>query len=133
MWICPVCNQLVPDPVNRKCPNGHGLSDPLVLGSTIENTLGKSFIRAFLSCLAIAVLAILSRFFVPEKTVGHILGMILVFLIAIGVVALLRALKWKRQGGPVTRLVPRALGTGLGCILAGGGLLAIGFALQMIH
>jgi hypothetical protein len=133
MWICLVCNQLVPNPVNRKCPNGHGLSDLLILGSTVENTVGKSFLRAFLISLGIVALMILSRAFLPEKTVGHILGMALVFITAVGVVALLRALKWKRGRGPVTRLVPRALGTGLGCILAGGGLLAIGFVLGMIN
>jgi hypothetical protein len=95
--------------------------------------VSRSFGKAFLGCLAIVALIILSRFFVAEKTVGHVLGMALVFFIAVAVVALLRALKWKRQGGPVTRLAPRAFGTGLGCILAGGGLLAIGFALDMIR
>jgi hypothetical protein len=133
MWICADCNQLVPNPVNRKCPNGHAMADLLILGATVENTFGKSFLRAFLIALGIAALIILSRFFLPEKTVGHILGMALVFMTAVGVVALLRALKWKRQHGPVSRLVPRALGTGLGCILAGGGLLAIGFVLGMIN
>lgn len=133
VWICPVCNQLVPNPVRRKCPNGHGLADPMVLGFTAEQTAGKSFVKAFLLCLGIVALIILSRLFVPEKTLGHIIGMILVFFAAFGVVALLRAFKWKRQGGPVVRLAPRALGTGLGCILAGGGLLAIGFALQLIN
>ncbi len=133
MWICPYCNTAVPNPVNRKCPNGHGLADPIVLGFTVEQTASKSFIKAFLICLAAAVLVILSRSFLPEKTVGHVLGMALVFFIAVGVVALLRALKWKRQGGPVTRLAPRALGTGLGCLVAGGGLLALGFGLDMIR
>lgn len=104
----------------------------MVLGFTTEQSAGKSFVKAFLICIAAAVLVILSRLFVPEKTLGHVLGLVLVFFIAFGVVALLRALKWKRQGGPVLGLVPRAFGTGLGCVLAGGGLLAIGFALAMI-
>jgi hypothetical protein len=133
MWICPYCNQLVPNPVNRKCPNGHAMEELLILGWTVENTLGKSFLRAFLISLGIAVLIMLSRFFLPEKTVGHSLGMALVFITSVGVVALWRALKWKRQGGPVTRLIPRAVGTGLGYILVGGGLLATGFAIGMIN
>jgi len=133
VYICPYCNHLVPHPVNRKCPNGHALFDGRIMGSTNEQPAAKAFVRTFLACLGIVALVILSRFFLPEKTVGHILGMILVFMIAAGIVALLRALKWKRQGIPVARLVPRALGTGFGCILAGGGLLALGFALQMIH
>jgi len=132
MWICTTCNQTVPNPVKSRCPNGHAMVELLMLGSTVENTLGKSFLRSFLISLGIAAIMILSRAFLPEKTVGHILGMALVFITAVGVVALLRALKWRRQRGPVTRLVPRALGIGLGFVLVGGGLLAIGFVLGMI-
>jgi hypothetical protein len=49
------------------------------------------------------------------------------------ILALFRGLKWKRQGGAVARLVPRATGMAAACILAGGGLFALGLALGLIR
>jgi hypothetical protein len=41
------------------------------------------------------------------------------------ILALFRGFKWKRQGGAVARLVPRATGMAVACTLAGGGLFAL--------
>jgi hypothetical protein len=133
MWICPDCNQLVPSPVNRKCPNGHALFDGRILSPAREQSFGRAFVTAAGVCLGIAILIVGSRLFFPDAAVGHVLGLTLVAFIVAGVVGLLRGLRWKRQGGPVSRLAPRAFGMALGCILAGGGLLAIGFALGLAH
>ena len=133
MYICPVCNQLVPNPVKGKCPNGHGLFDGNIMASTREQPAGRAFVTAVLVGLAIAALVILSRFFLPEKYVAHMTGMTLVFFIAFGIFVLLRGMKWRRTGGPVARLAPRAFGAGLGYILTGAGLLALGFALGRLQ
>jgi hypothetical protein len=133
MWICPDCNQLVPSPVKRKCPNGHALWDGGILSPTREQSVGRAFIMAAGICLLIAILIVGSRVVFPEAAVGHVLGLALVAFIVAGIVGLLRGCRWKSQGGPVSRLAPRAFGMALGCILAGAGLLAIGFALGLAH
>ncbi|MGB9069397.1 MAG: hypothetical protein WCC21_12590 [Candidatus Acidiferrales bacterium] len=133
MWICPDCNQLVPSPLKGKCPNGHALWDGGILSPTREQSVGRAFIMAAGICLVIAILIVGSRVVFPEAAVGHVLGLTLVAFIVAGIVGLLRGLRWKRKGGPASRLAPRAFGMALGCILAGGGLLAIGFALGLAH
>lgn len=132
VYICPVCNQLVPNPVKGKCPNGHGLFDGNIMASTREQPAGRAFVIAVLIGLGITALVILSRFFFPEKNVAHMMGLTLVFFIAFGVFVLLRGMKWRRTGGPVARLAPRAFGAGLGYLLTGAGLLALGFALDRL-
>jgi hypothetical protein len=130
MWICPICNQLVPNPVNRKCPNGHGLFDGRIFSSTMEQSAAKAFINAFLVCLGIFVAVTSANALIPSHPFGkNAAGYPLVIFIVFGISALLRARKWKRQGGPVARLVPRAVGTGLACLLAGVGTFAAGIAL----
>jgi hypothetical protein len=131
VWICPDCNQLVPSPVNRKCPKGHALFDGRIMSFTSEQSFGRAFFMAVGVCLGIAILIVGSRLVFPEPAVGHVLGLTLVAFIVAGIVGLLRGLRWKRQGGPVSRLAPRAFGMALGCILAGGGLLTLGFALGL--
>ena len=131
MYICTRCNQLVPDPVKGKCPRGHLLTDPHLLGGTREQSFGEAFFKTLGACIVIflattAVLALLKK---PGSSAGYIL----VAMIAIGILALFRGLKWKRQGGAVARLVPRATGMAVACILAGGGLFALGIALDLIR
>jgi len=131
MYICPQCNQPVPDPVERKCPRGHLLYDRHLLGSTREQSFGASFLNTLIVCVLIflastAALALLKK---PGSSAGYIL----VAFIAAGILVLFRGLKWKRQGGAVARLVPRATGMAVACILAGGGLFALGMALGLIH
>ena len=53
MYICPQCNQLVPDPINRKCPRGHLLSDRHLLGPTREQSFGASFFNALIACVGV--------------------------------------------------------------------------------
>ena len=129
--ICTQCNQLVPDPVKGKCPRGHLLTDHHLLGATRELSFGESFFKTIGACLVvflatIAVLALLKK---PSSSAGYVL----VACIAVGILALFRGLKWKRQGGAVARLVPRATGMAVACILAGGGLFALGMALGLIR
>ena len=131
MYICTQCNQLVPDPANRKCPRGHLMTDRQLFFPTRELSFGASFLKAFGVCIAIflattALLALL-------KKPGSYAGYVLIAFIVAGILAFTRALKWKNQGGPVARLAPRATGMGVACILAGGGLFALGVALDLIR
>ena len=135
MWICPLCNQLEPNPVNRKCRNGHGLADATIFAvATVEKPAWKAFINAALVCIGVTIAVAVGNALIPGQPLGkNALGYPLVFFMALGVVALRRAFKWSRQGGPVTRLVPRAVGMGLGCILTGAGLFALGLNLGLFH
>jgi len=129
VYICPQCNQPVPDPVERKCQRGHLLSDRYLLGSTREQSFAASFFNTLIVCVVIflATTAALARLKKPGSSAGYIL---VVFIVA-GILVLFRGLKWKRQGGAVARLVPRATGMAVACILAGGGLFALGIALNL--
>jgi hypothetical protein len=134
MWICPDCNQLVPNPVNRKCPNGHGLFDGKIFSFTEEQSGAKAFVNAFLVCLVIFVAVTSANALLPGHPLGkNAAGYPLVIFAAFGISALFRAWKWKRQGGPVLRLVPRAVGTGLGSLLAGVVPLVSAVALGLTH
>jgi hypothetical protein len=134
MWICPDCNQLVPNPVNRKCPNGHGLFDGKIFSSTVEQSAAKAFINAFLVCLGIFVAVTSVNALIPSHPFGkNAAGYPLVIFIVFGISALLRARKWKRQGGPVAWLVPRAVGTGLACLVAGVAPLVAGVAFGLMR
>ena len=131
MYICTQCNQLVPDPVKGKCPRGHLLTDRHLLGATREQSFGESFFKTLGTCIAIflattAVLALLKK---PGSSAGYVL---VAFIVA-GILALTRALKWRNQGGPVGRLAPRAAGMAVACMIAGGGLFALGIALDLIR
>jgi len=134
MWICPVCNQLVPNPVNRTCPNEHTLFDARIMAFTTEQSAGKAFLNAFLICLGIFAAVIGINDLIPGQPLGkNVAGYPLVTFIVIGILALLRGIKWKRQGGPVGRLAPRAFGMAAACILAGAAPFTAGIALGLIH
>jgi hypothetical protein len=131
VYICTQCNQLVPNPVKGKCPRGHLLTDHHLLGATREQSFGESFFKTLGACIVLflattAVLALLKK---PSSSAGYVL----IAVACIGILALFRGLKWKRQGGAVARLVPRATGMAVACILAGGGLFALGIALNLIR
>jgi hypothetical protein len=131
VYICTQCNQLVPDPIKGKCPRGHLLTDRYLLGATRELSFAASFFKTLGACLVIflattAALALLKK---PGSSAGYVL---IAFIVA-GILALTRALKWRNQGGPVARLAPRAAGMAASCILAGGGLFALGVALALIR
>jgi hypothetical protein len=100
MYICPQCNQPVPNPVERKCPRGHLLYDRHLLGSTQERSFGASFFNALIACVVIflattAALALLKK---PGSSAGYIL---VAFIVA-GILVLFRGLKEKtgRRGRP---------------------------------
>jgi hypothetical protein len=134
VWICPDCNQLVPNPVNRKCPRGHALFDGRIMAFTAEQSAPKAFFSAILVCLGILVAVIGINALIPGQPLGkNAAGYPLLAFIVAGILALLRALKWKRQGGPVARLVPRAVGIGFACLLAGAAPFGAGIALGLIH
>ena len=121
----------MPDPVKNKCPRGHLLYDRHLLGHTQERSFGASFFNTLILCIVLflattAVLALLKK---PSSSAGYVL----IAVACIGILALFRGLKWKRQGGAVARLVPRATGMAVACILAGGGLFALGIALNLIR
>jgi hypothetical protein len=131
VYICTQCNQLVPDPVKGKCPRGHLLTDRHLLGATRQQSFVESFLKTLGACVVIflataGVLALLKK---PGSSAGYVL----VAFVAAGILVLFRGLKWKRQGGAVARLVPRATGMAVACILAGGGLFALGLALDLIR
>ena len=131
VYICTQCNELVPNPVKGKCPRGHLLTDRQLFFPTRELSFAVSFLKTLGVCVAIflastAVLALL-------KKPGTYAGYVLIALIVAGILALFRALKWRNQGGPVARLAPRVAGIAVACILAGGGLFALGLALALIR
>jgi len=101
------------------------MADLLLLGSTSEKPFALSLLHAFLLCLVIAGPAILVNAALPSSPLGNASGYVLVFFAAVGLVAVRRAFRWRRQPGPVRRLVPRVLGVGLGYLLAAGGLSAL--------
>src|SRR5438046_2652943 len=114
MWICADCNQLVPNPVNRKCPRGHGLFDRRLFGSTKEVTMGTSFRNTVIGCMVFAGLAFVSRAWLTANNTAVLVTMVIIAFILAGVTGFARGQHWRRQGGPVTRLVPRANGMALG-------------------
>jgi hypothetical protein len=131
VYICTQCNQLVPDPVQGKCPRGHLLTDRHLLGATREQSFAVSFFKTLGACIVIflattAVLALL-------KKSGSSAGYVLIAFIVAGILALTRAVTWRNQGGPVARLAPRAAGMAVACILSGGGIFALGVALNLIR
>jgi len=122
----------VPNPVNRKCPNGHGLFDGRIIGSTKEQSFAGSFFNAIIACVVILLAAGAAGALFSKSNTAWV-GYTLLAFVAAGILGFLRGRKWKRQGGAVLRLVPRANGMALGCILAGAGLFAVGIAYDLIH
>ena len=127
MHICPDCNMAVPNPVNRKCPNGHGLFEGLVLGTTEEKSAGAAFLSALLWCLGVTVAVSCLNGLWPTGWLHDKMAWFFIFYVAFGVCAILRGWKWKRAGGPVARLAPRAFGTGAGAIATTLAMLGVGF------
>ncbi len=119
MWICPICNQLVPNPVKRKCPNGHGLFDGRIFGSCKQQSFVAAFLNTLFACVLIFAAVAAFATLLPKTSARSLNGATLAAFIVVGVVGFLRGRKWVRQGGPVARLVPRANGMAAGCIFMG--------------
>jgi hypothetical protein len=131
--ICPVCNTEVPNPVDRKCANGHGLFDSRILATTREQPFGPSFLTAF-GCAVAIVIAVTSINGVwPRGPLRAALPLVMIAVTVYGVVALLRGRRWRAQGGPVARLAPRAFGAGAGAIAAMLFLYLAGFIYDLRH
>ena len=129
MWICPDCNKIVPEPMKGKqCPKGHGLFDRRIFGATSEQTFGRAFFSALFTA-AILLVLLISFFdaFLARGAAVTLSGMALFLFAYLGVAAFLRGRHWNNQGGPVTKLVPRANGMAAGYLAAAVGLLIIGF------
>jgi hypothetical protein len=130
MYICTECNRLVADPVNRKCPAGHPLWDRHLIGFTREMSFGASFFFTLMACLAIYAAVAAAGAFLPKSQTPFALFVLVAFAVA-GILVFFRAMKWRRQGGAVTRLVPRANGMALAAILAGPGLFVLAGLLSL--
>jgi len=126
VWVCPDCNQLVPEPMNgKRCPNGHGLFDRRIFGSTQEQSFGRAFVNTLITCVIVfAVAATLSALLTatPATTIS---GIALFAFAYFAVSAFLRGRHWNTQGGPVTKLVPRANGMAAGYLAAAACLLIV--------
>lgn len=133
MWVCPVCNQLVPNPVKRKCANGHGLFDGRIFASTKEVSFTSSFFSALTACVIIFIAVAALGTLLAKTSASALDASLLLAFVVFGFFGFLRARKWSRQGGPVARLVPRAYGMAAGCALAGGVPFAIGIMHGLIH
>lgn len=133
MWICPICNQLVPNPVNRKCPNGHGLFDGRIMGNTKEQSFTAAFFNTLIACVVMFAAITGLGALLTKTPAATFAGLTLVTFIVVGILGFLRGRTWARQGGPVARLVPRANGMAAACVLAGGASFAAGIALGLIH
>jgi hypothetical protein len=130
MYICTECNRLVSDPVKRKCPAGHPLWDRHLIGFTREMSFNASFFFTLLACFAIYAAVAAVGAFLPKSQTPFALFVLVAFTAA-GILVFFRAMKWRRQGGAVARLVPRANGMALAAILAGPGFFVLAVMLNL--
>jgi 4-hydroxybenzoate polyprenyltransferase len=123
--ICPECNTVVDRPVGGKCAQGHSLYERRIFAQTTTITFGAAWWHGFLSAMAAAFALYLLR-----SWLGNTSAIFLVVLLPLlAVIAILRGLKWRRQGDPSSRLAPRAFGIAAGWLsfLALSGLAALIF------
>ena len=117
----------------KRCPNGHGLFDRRIFGATNEQSFGRAFVNTLIMCVIVfAVAATLGALLTttPATTIG---GIALFAFAYFAVSAFLRGRHWSNQGGPVTRLVPRANGMAAGYLAAAACLLIIGFVANALR
>lgn len=115
MWICPQCNAVVERPVKEKCPHGHILFQQNLLMPTKVISFNDAFwIAVLYAVIACAFFYLLARF-VSEHIFGYGTSMfIVVGLPFLALMAIARGVKWRKQGGPLALLAPRAFGTAAG-------------------
>jgi hypothetical protein len=127
VWICAECNEIVEHPVKGQCPHGHALYDRRIFGPTKAISFSRALWYGFMSGIAgAAILAVLQRFFMPSLFQGTAVIFILALPI-LALIALLRGLKWRRQGGPIASLAPRAFGIAAGWTLFAAMIAVVGF------
>ena len=125
MWICTDCNQIVDEPAERSCPQGHGLSRAI--------TTARAFWLSLLVCLGLAALAALTRLFMSAGAAAGLVVILLIVISAFGANSFIRARKWRRQGGAVEHLVPRENGMARGCLTAAGVTLAVAIIISALR
>jgi hypothetical protein len=135
MYVCKNCNSEIEKPKawlwRKYCPTGHRLLNDAVVQSfwgSFARTFGSTFFLSSAALLGVAFnsdfvggLAARRRF---EEGVGGLFGFVLIIIFVSGLRAFYRANSWKKRGGAVHKLIPRARGKGFG-YLSAASLLAI--------
>jgi hypothetical protein len=129
--ICKKCNKEVEKPKTRLwrkyCPSGHRL-----LRDAIVQSYWGSFVRAFGITMFVLQWALMlmamnhnSAASAGEtrecvKIVLYVFGFVLFIAFLNGFLAFREGRGWKKRGGAVDKLIPRARGRGYGCVWAAG-------------
>lgn len=141
MYICKKCNQEVEKPKTSLCPAGHRLLGDAVVHSfwgSFARTVAISFMVSFIVILAVTQNSDTALFIAQRRqhgdphTVAELNRSVLVsVLVPVLIIVFLNSWrafhegnKWKKRGGAVQKLIPRARGRGYGH-LAAAGLLAL--------
>jgi len=147
MYVCKKCNQEVEKPETsiqgKYCPTGHRLRGDAVVHSFWESfarTVAVSFVVSFIVILAVTTNSDTALFIAQRRqhgdthTVAELTRSVLVsVLVPVLIIVFLNSWRafhegnaWKKRGGDVRKLIPRARGRGFGH-LAAAGLLAMFF------
>lgn len=102
------------------------------MGSTTEKSFTSSFFSAILACAVILVAAASAGALLSKSNTAWVAVALVAFTLA-GILGYSRGRRWKNQGGAVAKLVPRANGMALACLLAGAGLFIVGVAFDLIR
>jgi hypothetical protein len=132
VWICPQCNAEVERQAGDKCPHGHALFQQHLLMPTKVKSFGDAFwIGVLYAVIAVAIFYLLARFVSPNIFAGANSLFVVIALPLFALMAIIRGVQWKRQGGPVARLAPRAFGTAAGWLAFVAVVLVAGFILKL--
>jgi hypothetical protein len=119
VWICAECNDYVERPgTGWRCPHGHEMFDQRIMSLTRELSFGASFLYSFVICLVVFFLVRLLARFTGNGILADLAPFVPYFYTVLAFVALRRGLQWRRRGGAVADLSPRAFGTALGFAVA---------------
>jgi hypothetical protein len=148
MYVCKKCNQEVEKPKasiqGKYCPAGHRLRGDAVVHSFWESfarTVATTFVISFIVILAVTQNSDTALFIAQRRqhgdthTVAELTHSVLVsVLVPVLIIVFLNSWrafhegnKWKKRGGAVQKLIPRARGRGFGHLAAAAGLLALFF------
>jgi hypothetical protein len=134
VYICKKCNKEIEKPKTRLwrkyCPMDHRL-----LRDAVVQSFWGSFARTFGITLFLLFWAISALVAGPEfvggaagaaqrreymKVAPYVLGFVLFTASLSGLLAFREGNRWRKRGGAVERLIPRARGRGFGCLSAAG-------------
>jgi len=135
MYVCTECNIAVEKPearlFRRYCERG-----PRLLDAVIVQSFWGAFVRKFAITLVVVYAVLLALAFNPDcvrgaaerriyaEMVRIVFGLMLFVVFLKSLRSFREANLWKRRGGAVQKLIPRARGNGLGYVSVAG-LLAI--------